>query len=156
MTQTLREEIQLRYGHQVLEQYDDQNPANTRFVLQALDEAPEALHKEAKRSLDRHVKEFQRAVRAHAKEGATITWKTVGNFKTLALALTAAKMRVSLAQYDEEGRAALVASLTDPQPVKQPIKPAPESTPATTLQPTAKAKKATKKSTKPDDPNPPE
>ena len=137
----MREEINVRYGHQIVSRYDDETGIRHEFVVQALDEAPEDVHNEAKRAITRNDAEMVKRLRDHRAKGSKVTWKDVGKFNDLASALASAKLRLTLMQYEDEARLALMESLTDlhsqakstppPEPVPEP-EPAPEPEPETT------------------------
>lgn len=120
----MREEIQVQFGHRVLCQYDDQAPEKTVFILQALDEAPKDLLDESRHAIKRNNSEFVKREKYHRVKGNLVTWKNVGAFVSLALALAAAKLRLTLMQYGEAEREVLVTSLSElaqAPPVPSPV-----------------------------------
>jgi hypothetical protein len=142
----MREELTIQFGHRIRSQYDDTGKKPHEFILEALDEAPQELLDESRHAIKRNNSEFVKREKFFRSKGVPFTWKNVGTFLSLALALAAAKLRLTLMQHSAEDREQLIASVLDLMPIGMvDSKPGPKPEPEPEKAPAPAKKKATKK-----------
>jgi hypothetical protein len=142
----MREELTIQFGHRIRSQYDDTGKKPHEFILEALDEAPQELLDESRHAIKRNNSEFVKREKFFRSKGIPFTWKNVGKFASLALALAAAKLRLTIMQHSPEDREGLVSSLLDLMPIGMvDSKPGPKPEPEPEKAPAPAKKKATKK-----------